>query len=116
MKSILTKVLAAVLLLSTSACVKVTFDEGNGGTVTPPVDPTSNVITGVISSSKFYAKGKWILKISHWFLISCGDFSRMKPQAEEGITAIKWFSKEQFPIVYENTYASVTDLLKNYFN
>jgi hypothetical protein len=40
----------------------------------------------------------------------------MKPQAEEGITAIKWFSKEQFPIVYENTYASVTDLLKNYFN
>ena len=62
MKSILTKVLAAVLLLSTSACVKVTFDEGNGGTVNPPVDPTSNVITGVISSSKFYAKGKWILK------------------------------------------------------
>jgi 8-oxo-dGTP pyrophosphatase MutT (NUDIX family) len=61
-------------------------------------------------------KGKWILKISHWFLISCGDFSRIKPQAEEGITAIKWFSKEQFPIVYENTYASVTDLLKNYFN
>ncbi|MEY4586324.1 MAG: hypothetical protein RIT05_742, partial [Bacteroidota bacterium] len=62
MKSILTKVLAAILLLSASSCVKVTFDEGNGGTVTPPVDPTSNVITGVISSSKFYAKGKWILK------------------------------------------------------
>lgn len=61
-------------------------------------------------------KGKWILKISHWFLISCDDFSRMKPQAEEGITDIKWISRDDFYLVYQNTYASVTDLLKRYFN
>jgi hypothetical protein len=40
----------------------------------------------------------------------------MKPQAEEGITDIKWISRDDFYLVYQNTYASVTDLLKRYFN
>ncbi len=62
MKFNLTNVIVAVLLLSNTACVKVTFEEGGGGSTPAPVDPTSNVISGVISSSKFYAKGKWILK------------------------------------------------------
>lgn len=62
MKFNFTNVFMAVLLLSATACVKVTFDEGGGGTTPAPVDPNSNVISGVISSSKFYAKGKWILK------------------------------------------------------
>jgi hypothetical protein len=60
MKSIIYVVLFT-MLLSTTACVKVNFTEG-GGTVVTPTDPTSNVISGVITSSKFYAKGKWVLK------------------------------------------------------
>lgn len=54
--------LSLVTVLGAVSCVKVNFDDsddtGGGGTV----DPNSNVISGVISSSKFYAKGKWILK------------------------------------------------------
>ena len=60
MKKILFGALAFMALISTPSCVKVNFDEGDA--VTPPPDPTSNVISGVISSSKFYAKGKWVLK------------------------------------------------------
>lgn len=60
MKKILFGALAFMALISTPSCVKVNFDEGD--VVTPPPDPTSNVISGVISSSKFYAKGKWVLK------------------------------------------------------
>lgn len=60
MKKILFGALAFMALFSTPSCVKVNFDEGDA--ITPPVDPTSNIISGVISSSKFYAKGKWILK------------------------------------------------------
>lgn len=60
MKKILFGTLALVTLFSATSCVKVNFEEG--GTVVTPPDPTSNIITGVISSSKFYAKGKWILK------------------------------------------------------
>lgn len=60
MKKILFSALTLVTLLGATSCVKVNFDDGD--VVTPPTDPTSNIITGVISSSKFYAKGTWILK------------------------------------------------------
>ncbi len=60
MKKILFGTLVLVSLLSVTSCVKVNFDEG--GTTTQPVDSTSNVITGTISSSRFYAKGKYVLK------------------------------------------------------
>lgn len=57
------KILLGVLTLSlfVVSCVKVNFDEGSG-TGGAPQDSTSNIITGVINSSKFYAKGTWILK------------------------------------------------------
>ena len=54
--------LSLVLVLGAVSCVKVNFDDGDDTGGTGTIDPTSNVITGVISSSKFYAKGKWILK------------------------------------------------------
>ncbi len=61
MKKLLLAV-SLVWVIAAVSCVKVNFDDGDdtggGGTI----DPNSNVITGVISSSKFYAKGKWILK------------------------------------------------------
>ncbi|MEQ1677372.1 MAG: hypothetical protein ABL876_11760 [Chitinophagaceae bacterium] len=60
MKKILFGTLTLVTLLGATSCVKVNFEEGE--TITTPPDPTSNIITGVISSSKFYAKGTWILK------------------------------------------------------
>ncbi len=61
MKKILFGTLTLLTIFGATSCVKVNFDD-NGGGITPPPDPTSNIITGVISSSKFYAKGKWILK------------------------------------------------------
>jgi len=61
MKKILFGTLTLVTLLGATSCVKVNFDDGDG-TIVTPTDPTSNIISGVISSSKFYAKGTWILK------------------------------------------------------
>ncbi len=61
MKKILFGTLALVSIFSVTSCVKVNFDEE--GTTPPPVDPgTDNVISGTISSSRFYAKGKYVLK------------------------------------------------------
>ncbi|MGB5005757.1 MAG: hypothetical protein WBO39_02380, partial [Ferruginibacter sp.] len=61
MKKILFGALAVIAVLSTPSCVKVNFDEG-GTVTTPTVDPTSNVISGIITTSRFYPKGKYILK------------------------------------------------------
>jgi hypothetical protein len=60
MKKILLVTAVLATILGATSCVKVNFDDGHDGT--PVVDPGSNIITGVISSSKFYAKGKWVLK------------------------------------------------------
>jgi len=60
MKKILFGTLALISILGVTSCVKVNFDEGS--TINPPDDSTSNVIAGTISSSRFYAKGKYVLR------------------------------------------------------
>ncbi|MGK2862462.1 MAG: hypothetical protein ACSLE0_11040 [Chitinophagaceae bacterium] len=60
MKKIVLGTLVLASLLSITSCVKVNFDEG--GAITQPADSTSNVITGTVSSSRFYAKGKYVLR------------------------------------------------------
>ena len=60
MNKLLFGALTTLLLFSMPACVKVNFNEDNG--TVAPTDPTSNVISGIISNSRFYAKGKYILK------------------------------------------------------
>lgn len=60
MKKFFLGTLILATTFSFTSCVKVNFDEGDA--VIAPPDPTSNIISGVISSSKFYAKGTWILK------------------------------------------------------
>lgn len=61
MKKLLLAV-SLVWVIAAVSCVKVNFDDGDDSGDGGTIDPNSNVITGVISSSKFYAKGKWILK------------------------------------------------------
>lgn len=60
MKKILFGALTLITLFGATSCVKVNFDEEQVNTPTP--EPTSNIIQGTISSSRFYAKGTWILK------------------------------------------------------
>jgi hypothetical protein len=62
MKQLLFGTLALAAILSVTSCVKVNFDENDSTTPTTPVDPNNSVISGTISSSRFYAKGKYTLK------------------------------------------------------
>ncbi|MFM2139597.1 MAG: hypothetical protein RJA57_1904 [Bacteroidota bacterium] len=61
MKKVLYAACMFLALASATSCVKVNFNDG-GPAPDPTPDPTSNVIQGTISSSRFYAKGKWVLK------------------------------------------------------
>jgi hypothetical protein len=60
MKKMLLGVMLFSMILTAPSCIKVNFEEG--GNVTPPVDPNSNVISGIITTSRYYAKGTYILK------------------------------------------------------
>jgi molybdopterin-binding protein len=60
MKKFILGALVITSLLSVTSCVKVNFEEG--GDIVAPVDSTSNVIKGIITTSRFYAKGTYILK------------------------------------------------------
>ena len=60
MKKLTAGSLALALVFGMSSCVKVNFDDED--TVVTPVDPNSTVITGIISSSRYYPKGTYSLK------------------------------------------------------
>lgn len=60
MKKMLLGVMLFSMILTAPSCIKVNFEEG--GNVNPPVDPNSNVISGIITTSRYYAKGTYILK------------------------------------------------------
>jgi molybdopterin-binding protein len=60
MKKFILGALVITSLLSVTSCVKVNFEEG--GDIVAPVDSTSNIIKGIITTSRFYAKGTYILK------------------------------------------------------
>lgn len=56
----LVSLLVVALSFTTFSCIKVNFNEG--GTITTPTDSTSNIISGTVTTSRLYAKGKYILK------------------------------------------------------
>ena len=56
-------------------------------------------------------KGRIVLKISHWYCMKAIANQALVPQLEEGITEVKWLAKTDWPIVRENTYPSILDVL-----
>lgn len=57
-----------------------------------------------------------ILKHTHWFEMNSDFIGELKPQIEENITEVSWMSKNEIQEkVYSNTYASIKELLINYF-
>ncbi len=54
---------------------------------------------------------EYILKTTHWFIMKNISYKQLIPQTAEGITNLKWFSKEEINIPLSNTYESIRDLL-----
>jgi hypothetical protein len=42
--------------------------------------------------------------------MNCTDESKLIPQAEEGITEVKWIARKDLAIVRANTYDSILDV------
>ena len=61
----------------------------------------------------YHIEEKAILKRTYWFEMLCEDESELIPQLEEGITEVRWLSKNELKLVCENTYESIKEVLKN---
>jgi 8-oxo-dGTP pyrophosphatase MutT (NUDIX family) len=55
-----------------------------------------------------------ILKKTYWYQMACVQDSGMKPQQEEGIDAIKWFSELEAKTALVDSYPSMRYLFKKY--
>ncbi len=56
---------------------------------------------------------KNILKKTYWFEMFSDDTSPLIPQTEEGITKVKWIALNDLQQVFDNTYESVVEVIKN---
>lgn len=60
-------------------------------------------------------KNSFALKISYWYCMSWNGDGDLKAQAEEGIEEVRWFDKNKLNEFKSNTYASIVEVLENYF-
>jgi len=60
--------------------------------------------------------GKNILKISHWYHMTCSSKQELLPQTEEHITEIKWVKTLDIKEPIKNTYPSIKDILVKFFD
>ncbi len=51
------------------------------------------------------------LKKTHWYRMKAEGQDKLKPQKEEGITKVCWFTKEKLSVLTKNTYPSIIDVL-----
>ncbi len=57
---------------------------------------------------------KRLLKKTTWYLMSCTDDSQMKPQTEEDIEEIGWFTAEEVAEKLHNSYGTIKEVFKKY--
>ena len=60
--------------------------------------------------------GKHILKQSNWFYFTCKGKQTLKAQTEEDITEVKWIPTKDIKQPMENTYDTIKDILKIFFD
>lgn len=57
-------------------------------------------------------KGEGVLKKSYWYAMTCSSEQELVPQLEEGITNVVWANKEMHLAYMQDTYTSITELLR----
>lgn len=71
-------------------------------------------ITGELSSTWhiYTRKEKRILKRTWWFSMETDSNQPLTPQLSEAITSVQWISREKIPIVLDDTYGSLREMLR----
>lgn len=72
------------------------------------------IVKPIVQTFHFFIpkkKGGFIIKKTSWFEMVLESDEQPIPQAEEGITAIQWFSKNNFHVPLNNTFAMVKSII-----
>ena len=56
-------------------------------------------------------KGDVVLKKTYWYQMTYTGIGKLKPQKEEGITKVRWFTEEDTAPIIKNTFPSIMDVL-----
>lgn len=57
-------------------------------------------------------KGRWRLKTTHWYYMSCAERSDLSPQLEEGITEVRWLPLADLRKEVPATYPQIVELMR----
>ncbi len=61
-------------------------------------------------------KGKFALKQTYWFFMTSTYNKALKPQTEENIEQVKWFTKDEInDTVFSNSYFTIKDVVNEAF-
>jgi len=60
------------------------------------------------------SKGEWIFKETFWFEMEYVGTENGTPQAEENITEVRWFRKDELNIILKNTYSNLRSIISFY--
>lgn len=78
--------------------------------------PEPTIIARITDSYHVYPlKGDRILKRTYWYLMRSSTTDALVPQAEEGITDVRWVSKYQVAVVAADSYGSIRQVIDRAF-
>ena len=63
----------------------------------------------------YRAYGKYFIKTTHWYYITCAGDQILQPQLEEDIEQATWMAASEIKNLMANTYPSIKDILNKFF-
>ncbi|MDO5655475.1 MAG: NUDIX domain-containing protein [Flavobacteriaceae bacterium] len=70
------------------------------------------IIQALPTTYHLYFHNTYILKVTYWFEMIYNGSEILHPQHEEGISEVRWMSENDYPIILQQTYANIVDLLQ----
>jgi 8-oxo-dGTP pyrophosphatase MutT (NUDIX family) len=84
----------------------------NGHSIILQLSPTFHIYKSPYKDNY----GQWILKKTYWFEMHYSGSEKGRPQTEENITEVKWFSKSELDLVLLNTYENIKTVFLSYLD
>jgi 8-oxo-dGTP pyrophosphatase MutT (NUDIX family) len=81
-----------------------------GHQIVKKVPPTWHIYQSTWQDSA----GEWILKKTHWFEMDYTGTKNGTPETGENISEIRWFGKEDFGLILQNTYSNLKSIIHLY--